>query len=419
MSCFNVDIFHLFEECFFVLGKVVIKVKIIIQKYGGTSMADANCIRNVAMKVIKEKRRGKAVIVVVSAQAGITDMLNEKAKEISSNPSKRELDMMLATGEQVSISLLAMAIHEMGEKGVSYTAQQVGIITDENYTNARIKNINSKKIMNELKDGKIVILPGFQGTTKNDEITTLGRGGSDTSAVAIGVAVNAEEVEIYTDVTGVYSADPRIVKNARKIDFISYDEMLEMAGSGAKVLHYRSVELAAKNNIKIHLRSSFDNSVGTIVKKEDKLMDSMNKAKITIGNIEDKSNNLTYIFNEIAKAKINVDIITQNQVGNNKICVSYIVDEEDYENAFKISEKFKDKFIGSYVKGNKDIAKISVIGIGMKSTYGVAAKVFSALADENIDIDMVSTSSINISCIVKKDDYMKALNIIHIKLLEE
>ena len=403
-------------------------MEIIIQKYGGTSMADANCIRNVAMKVIKERRRGKAVIVVVSAQAGITDMLNKKAKEISGNPSKRELDMMLVTGEQVSISLLAMAIHEMGEKAISYTAQQVGIITDENHTNARIKNINSKKIMNELEKGKIVILPGFQGITKDNEITTLGRGGSDTSAIAIGVALNANEVEIYTDVLGVYSADPRIVKNARKIDFISYDEMLEMAGAGAKVLHYRSVELAAKNNIKIHLRSSFDKSIGTIVKEEDALMENaeirgvahnIEKAKISIGNIEDKSNNLTYIFNEIANAKINVDIITQNHVGNNKICVSYIVDEEDYENALKISENLKNKFKGSYVKGNKDIAKISVIGIGMKSNYGVAAKVFSILANEDIDIDMVSTSSINISCIIKKVDFVKAISAIHFNLLDE
>ena len=403
-------------------------MEIIIQKYGGTSMADANCIRNVAKKVIEERRKGKAVIVVVSAQAGITDMLNNKAKEISNNPSKRELDMMLATGEQVSISLLAMAINEMGEKAISYTAQQVGIITDENHTNARIKNINSKIIMNELEKGKIVILPGFQGITKDNEITTLGRGGSDTSAIAIGVALNANEVEIYTDVLGVYSADPRIVKNARKIDFISYDEMLEMAGAGAKVLHYRSVELAAKNNIKIHLRSSFDKSIGTIVKEEDALMENaeirgvahnIEKAKISIGNIEDKSNNLTYIFNEIANAKINVDIITQNHVGNNKICVSYIVDEEDYENALKISENLKNKFKGSYVKGNKDIAKISVIGIGMKSNYGVAAKVFSILANEDIDIDMVSTSSINISCIIKKIDFVKAINAIHFKLIEE
>jgi len=402
-------------------------MEIIIQKYGGTSMADADCIRNVATKVIKERRKGKAVIVVVSAQAGITDMLNEKAKEISSNPSKRELDMMLVTGEQISISLLAMAIHEMGEKAISYTAQQVGIITDENHTNARIKNINSKKIMNELEKGKIVILPGFQGTTKDNEITTLGRGGSDTSAVAIGVAINANEVEIYTDVLGIYTADPRIVKNARKIDFISYDEMLEMAGAGAKVLHYRSVELAAKNNIKIHLRSSFDKVTGTIVKEEDALMEnaeirgvahSIKKAKISIGNIEDKSNNLTYIFNEIANAKINVDIITENHVGNNKICVSYIVDEEDYENALIISENLKNKFKGSYVIGNKDIAKVSIIGIGMKSNYGVAAKVFSILADENINIDMISTSSINISCIIKEVDFVKAINAIHFNLLE-
>lgn len=250
---------------------------LIVQKYGGTSVADTQRLRNVAQRVLDTVKEGNQVVVVLSAPAGMTDDLTRRAKEISKNPSQREMDMLLSTGEQISISLLAMALKDMGQDAISFTAHQIGIITDKAHTKAKIKSINSEKMQTELDAGKVVVVAGFQGMTENLDITTLGRGGSDTTGVALGVALNADSVEIYTDVDGVYTADPRIVKDARKIHCISYEEMLELAGSGAKVLHLRSVELAAKYGIKIHLRSTFVKEQGTIVKEED---DTMEKAVV-------------------------------------------------------------------------------------------------------------------------------------------
>ena len=397
-------------------------MNIIVQKYGGTSMADAKCVKNVANKVVETKKKGNKVVVVVSAPAGMTDDLVKRAKEVTEKPSGRELDMILATGEQISISLLAMAIKDLGEEAISFTSSQVGIITDGNHNKAKIETIETQKITEALNQNKVVIIAGFQGVTRNFEITTLGRGGSDTSAVAIGVALNATEVEIYTDVDGVYTADPRIVPNAHKISRISFEEMLEMAGSGAKVLHLRSVELAAKNHLPIHLRSSFTDTIGTYVTEEDEDMEDVlvrgvahttNNAKITLANVPHTSQNIAYIFEEISNHNINVDVITQNYVDKDNLTISYTVAEDDFDSALELANSIGEKVKAQSVFGSKDIAKVCIIGVGMKSAAGVASKVFRCLADENVEIDMVSTSDINISCIIRESDYQKAVIAIH------
>ncbi len=397
-------------------------MNIIVQKYGGTSMADAKCVKNVASKVVRAKQNGNKVVVVVSAPAGMTDELVKRAKEVTEKPSGRELDMILATGEQISISLLAMAIKDLGEEAISFTSTQVGIFTDDNHNKAKIETIETSKIMEALDANKVVIIAGFQGVTRNFEITTLGRGGSDTSAVAIGVALNASEIEIYTDVDGVYTADPRIVPNAHKIHKISFEEMLEMAGSGAKVLHLRSVELAAKNHLPIHLRSSFTDTIGTYVTEEDEDMEDVlvrgvahttNNAKITLANVPHTSQNIAYIFEEIAKKNINVDVITQNYVDKDKLTISYTVAEEDFDVALNLARQLGEKVDAQSVFGSKDIAKVCIIGVGMKSASGVASRVFRCLAEQNVEIDMVSTSDINISCIIRESDYQKAVIAIH------
>lgn len=385
-------------------------------------MADAECVKNVAKKVVNAKRSGCNVVVVVSAPAGMTDHLVKRAMEVTENPSGRELDMILATGEQISMSLLAMAIKELGEDAISFTSTQVGIYTDNNHNKAKIEEIDTTKIELALVDGKIVIVAGFQGITKDQEITTLGRGGSDTSAVAIGVALGASEVEIYTDVDGIYTADPRVVPDAKKIDRISFDEMLEMAGSGAKVLHLRSVELAAKNHLPIHLRSSFSDTIGTYVSDEEEKMEqvlvrgvahTINNAKITIANLENSSKNIATIFRTISNSNINVDVITQNYMSKERITISFTVALEDYVQALTISKRLGKNVGAEAVYGNDKVAKVSIIGVGMKSTPGVASRVFECLAINDVAIDMVSTSDINITCIVDQEDYAKAVRVIH------
>ena len=397
-------------------------MSIIVQKYGGTSMANSDCVKNVAEKVVRSKRSGHDVVVVVSAPAGMTDHLVNRAKEITDKPSGRELDMILATGEQISISLLAMAIKALGEEAISFTSAQVGIFTDENHNKAKIETIDTTKIIKALTEGKVVIIAGFQGVTKDLEITTLGRGGSDTSAVAIGVALKADEVEIYTDVDGIYTADPRVVPNAHKIHRITFDEMLEMAGSGAKVLHLRSVELAAKNHMPIHLRSSFNDEMGTYVMDEEENMEqalvrgvahTTNNAKITIANIENKPQNIATIFKTISDANVNVDVITQNVVDQNRITISFTVAEEEYDRALRLSNDLGKQLHAEAVYGTEDVAKVCIIGVGMKTTPGVASRLFQCLADQGVHIEMVSTSDINITCVVSKADYAKAVLAIH------
>lgn len=397
-------------------------MSIIVQKYGGTSMANSDCVKNVAEKVVRSKRSGHDVVVVVSAPAGMTDLLVNRAKEITDKPSGRELDMILATGEQISISLLAMAIKALGEEAISFTSAQVGIFTDENHNKAKIETIDTTKIIKSLTEGKVVIIAGFQGVTKDLEITTLGRGGSDTSAVAIGVALKADEVEIYTDVDGIYTADPRVVPNAHKIHRITFDEMLEMAGSGAKVLHLRSVELAAKNHMPIHLRSSFNDEMGTYVMDEEENMEqalvrgvahTTNNAKITVANIENKPQNIATIFKTISDANVNVDVITQNVVDQNRITISFTVAEEEYDRALRLSNDLGKQLHAEAVYGTEDVAKVCIIGVGMKTTPGVASRLFQCLADQGVHIEMVSTSDINITCVVSKADYAKAVLAIH------
>lgn len=397
-------------------------MSIIVQKYGGTSMANSDCVKNVAEKVVRSKRSGHDVVVVVSAPAGMTDHLVNRAKEITDKPSGRELDMILATGEQISISLLAMAIKALGEEAISFTSAQVGIFTDENHNKAKIETIDTTKIIKSLTEGKVVIIAGFQGVTKDLEITTLGRGGSDTSAVAIGVALKADEVEIYTDVDGIYTADPRVVPNAHKIHRITFDEMLEMAGSGAKVLHLRSVELAAKNHMPIHLRSSFNDEMGTYVMDEEENMEqalvrgvahTTNNAKITIASIENKPQNIATIFKTISDANVNVDVITQNVVDQNRITISFTVAEEEYDRALRLSNDLGKQLHAEAVYGTEDVAKVCIIGVGMKTTPGVASRLFQCLADQGVHIEMVSTSDINITCVVSKADYAKAVLAIH------
>ena len=403
---------------------------LIIQKYGGTSVADAVRVKEVAKRVLKYKNEGHDVIVVVSAPAGTTDSLIRRAYELSETPSKRELDMLLTSGEQISIASLAIAIEDLGKKAVSLNAFQVDFKTTDEHTKATILNINTDIIREKLSEGNVVVFAGFQGITENNEITTLGRGGSDTTAVALGAALKADEVEIYTDVDGVYTADPRVVKNPKKLNTISYQEMLEMAASGAKVLHPRAVEIAARYGIKIHLRSSFDDSTGTIVKeKGDEPMEQVkiigitstkNEGKITLSGVPDKPGIAAKVFSKLAKAKINTDIILQSSSVTKEFNnISYTVSIDDLKEAVEISQELKEELGAEGVSYDANIAKISAIGIGLKTHYETTAEIFDTLAENGINIDMISCSEINVSCIIKEEDVNKAVRALHEKFIEE
>jgi aspartate kinase, monofunctional class len=403
---------------------------LIIQKYGGTSVADAVRVKEVAKRVLKYKNEGHDVIVVVSAPAGTTDSLIRRAYELSETPNKRELDMLLTSGEQISIASLAIAIEALGKKAVSLNAFQVDFKTTDEHTKATILNINTDIIREKLSEGNVVVFAGFQGITENNEITTLGRGGSDTTAVALGAALKADEVEIYTDVDGVYTADPRVVKNPKKLNTISYQEMLEMAASGAKVLHPRAVEIAARYGIKIHLRSSFDDSTGTIVKeKGDESMEQVkiigitstkNEGKITLSGVPDKPGIAAKVFSKLAKAKINTDIILQSSSVTKEFNnISYTVSIDDLKEAVEISQELKEELGAEGVSYDANIAKISAIGIGLKTHYETTAEIFDTLAENGINIDMISCSEINVSCIIKEEDVNKAVRALHEKFIEE
>lgn len=403
---------------------------LIVQKYGGTSVADAVRVKEVAKRVLKYRKEGHDVIVVVSAPAGTTDSLIKRAFELSETPSKRELDMLLTSGEQISIASLAIAIEALGGKAVSLNAFQVKFKTTDDHTKATILDVDTDLIKEKLAEGNVVVFAGFQGITENNEITTLGRGGSDTTAVALGAAVKADGVEIYTDVDGVYTADPRVVKRPKKLKTISYQEMLELAASGAKVLHPRSVEIAAKYGIKIHLRSSFNDSIGTIVKEEgEKLMEkvkivgitsSKNEGKITISGLPDKPGSAAKVFLKLAKAKINTDIILQSSSVTKELNnISYTVKTEDLKEAVEVSEKLKEELGAEGVSYDDGVAKISVVGIGLKTHYEATAEIFDTLAENNINIDMISCSEINVSCIIKEKDVDKAVKALHKKFIED
>ncbi|MBO5955543.1 MAG: aspartate kinase [Clostridia bacterium] len=398
---------------------------IIVQKFGGSSVADAAKVNNVASRVVDTYRQGNSVVVVVSAQGDTTDDLIDKAYEINTNPSKREMDMLLSSGEQISIALLAMAIEKIGAPVISLTGWQAGFNTNSTAGNARINKIDTERIMAELDQKKIVIVAGFQGIDKYDNITTLGRGGSDTSAVAIAAAIHADKCEIYTDVDGVYTADPRIVKSARKLDEITYDEMLDLASLGANVLHNRSVEMAKKYGVKLEVKSSFQKIDGTIVKEavsvEKMLIRGVARdndvARIAIVGLEDKPGIAFKVFSLLAKKNINVDVILQSIGRGGKKDISYTVTKNHLSEALELLEAEKDSLCYEEVTHREDISKVSIVGAGMVNNPGVAAKMFEALYDANINIHMISTSETKISVLINVANAEKAVQAIHDKFL--
>lgn len=400
--------------------------KLIVQKFGGSSVANVDRIKKVAERVVSYRAKGNKMVVVVSALGDTTDELIGLADKINPNASEREMDMLLSTGEQISVALLAMAIHTLGRDAVSFTGAQVGIITDSNYTKARILKINADKIREALSAGKVVIVAGFQGVTPDHDITTLGRGGSDLTAVALATELKADECEIYTDVEGIYTTDPRIEPSAKKLKAITFDEMLEMASLGAQVMQARSIEVAKKFNVPLHVRSSFSLNPGTMIIKEVKRMEeavvtgvtiNKNEAKITICNVPDKPGVAARIFKELSFGGINVDMIVQNVSHTRRTDISFTVRQADVAKTIKLTKAAAEKLgiEAQDVIADTDIARVSVVGVGMKSHHGVAATLFETLADHSINIEMISTSDISISCIIKKKFAEKAVKSIHAK----
>ncbi len=387
------------------------KKALIVQKFGGSSVANVERIQNVAKRVVSYRKKGCDLVVVVSALGDTTDELIELANKINVDPSEREMDMLLSTGEQISVALLAMAVHKLGYEAISFTGAQVGIITDMNYTKARIIKINADKIHQALKDGKIVIVAGFQGVTLSHDITTLGRGGSDLTAVALATELRADECEIYTDVEGIYTTDPRIEPKAKKIDSITFDEMLEMASLGAQVMQPRSIEVAKKFNVPIHVRSSFSTNPGTMIIKEAKKMEgalitgvtlNKNEAKITICDVPDRPGVAAKIFQVLSDGGVNVDMIVQNVSHTRKTDISFTISKANVSKTIKLIKKICGDMGTGEILQDEDIARVSVVGVGMKSNPGVAAKMFGTLADNHVNIEMISTSDISISCVIKK-----------------
>ncbi|MFH1245819.1 MAG: aspartate kinase [Candidatus Omnitrophota bacterium] len=398
--------------------------KVIVQKYGGTSVADPERICKVAERIIKYRRKGYSMVVVVSALGDTTDELLDLAHKINDTPAEREIDMLISTGEQISVALLAMAIHKLGYEAISFTGAQVGIITDSTHTKARIIKINTTRIKKELAQKKIVIVAGFQGMDISREITTLGRGGSDLTAVALAQALKAKHCEIYTDVEGIYTADPRIVPCARKLQSVSYEEMLEMASLGAQVLQTRCVELAKKFNIPLTVRSSFSNKGGTMISPELKAMEAVvvsavtlnkNEIKITIRDVPDQPGAAAKIFKIIAQEGINVDMIVQNISRTGFTDLSFTVIKENLAKTLQIAQKASSQTGAGTVTADPDIARVAIVGVGMKSHSGIAASMFEALAENKINIEMIATSEISISCVIKKRNALRAVRAIHKK----
>ena len=395
---------------------------LIVQKYGGTSVATIDKIRHVAGRVVETKKAGNDMVVVVSAMAGETDRLVELAHQIVDKPDEREYDVMVSTGEQISIALLSMAIQDLGFRAVSFLGFQLKIITNSDFSRARIVSIDSEKITNELKNDSIVVVAGFQGIDEQENVTTLGRGGSDTTAVAVAATLKADVCEIYTDVEGVYTTDPNICPNARKLDRISYDEMLEMASLGAKVLHTRSVEFAKKHDVPIHVRSTFSKKPGTLVIKEDDTMEKVvvsgvtynkNEAKITIVKVPDKPGIASKIFKPISEANVNVDMIIQNVSEDGSTDLTFTVAESDFKKAIEVIKGVVQEIGAADVQYDKDIVKVSIVGVGMRSHAGVAAEMFTSLANEGINIMMISTSEIKISCVINAKYTELAVRVLH------
>jgi len=396
---------------------------LIVQKFGGSSVADAERIFNVANRIIDTKNEDNDVVVILSAQGDTTDDLIDKAKEINPKPSKREMDMLLSTGEQQSVALMAMALNQLGYNAISLNAFQVQLTTTSDYSNAKIKDIDTERIKRELSRDNIVLVAGFQGVNILNDVTTLGRGGSATTAVAIAAALNADACEIYTDVDGVYTADPRIVKDASKLEEISYDEMLELASLGSKVLHNRSVELAKKYHIPLVVRSSFNKVSGTVV-KEDSKMEKMlvsgvaadkEITRISLLNIEDTPGKAFEVFSILGRNDISVDIILQSIGRDGTKDISFTVAKSDAEAACEILEKYKDKIGVGTISLDDNVAKLSIVGAGMATHAGVASLMFEALYDARINISMISTSEIKISVLINKDDVELGMRAIHQK----
>ena len=399
---------------------------LIVQKFGGSSVADAKKIQNVCNVISRTYDAGNDVVVVLSAQGDTTDDLIEKAEEINPHASKREMDMLLSTGEQISISLAAMCLEKMGYPAVSLTGWQVGMQTSSDYSNARIRKVEGSRIRKELDKHRIVLVAGFQGINKYGDVTTLGRGGSDTSAVALAVALKADLCQIYTDVDGVYTTDPRLCPNARKLDEITYDEMLELASLGAQVLHNRSVELAKHYGVELEVLSSFSGNPGTIVKEAVKLektyisgvAQDKKIARIAVVGLEDTPGVAYKLFGLLAKNKINVDIILQSIGRHESKDISFTVSEKDAESCVKILNENKDYLKFDDIQVSTDVAKVSIVGSGMVNNAGVAAMMFEALYQSRINIHMISTSEIKISVLIDKADSEKALRAIHDKFFD-
>jgi len=395
---------------------------LIVQKFGGTSVGSTEKIKAVAKRVLEYQEQGNQMVVVLSAMSGETDRLTNLAQDIQKIPNRREMDMLLSTGEQVTIALFAMAVKEMGADAVSFLGDQIAIRTDNMHTKARIKNIDTEKILNNLEQGKIVTVAGFQGVTDDGDITTLGRGGSDTTAVALAAALKADACEIFTDVDGVYTTDPNICTKARKIDKISYDEMLELASLGAKVLDIRSVGLAKRYKVPLHVRSTFTKNEGTWVVEEDKIMESMlvsgvtynkNEARITIKNVPDQPGIAAKIFLPISDAGILVDMIIQNTSDSHLTDMTFTVMRSDYARAMEILKEVASEIGAESVTGDEDIAKISIVGVGMRNHSGIASTMFQILANEGINMEMVSTSEIKVSCVVAEKYTELAVRALH------
>lgn len=395
---------------------------LIVKKFGGTSVADKERIFNVAKRCIRDYQNGNDVVVVLSAMGKYTDELIAKAKEINPNPSKREMDMLFTIGEQMSVSLMAMAMDALGVRAISLNAFQVAMHTTSNYSNARLKKIDTERIRRELDDRKIVIVTGFQGINKYNDYTTLGRGGSDTTAVALAAALHADACEIYTDVDGVYTADPRLVPTARKLNAITYDEMLDLATLGAGVLHNRSVEMAKKYGVPLVVRSSLNESEGTVVKEVVKKMERMlisgvaldkDADRISVIGIKDVPGSAFKLFNTLAKKNINVDIIIQSVGREGTKDISFTVAHDNLKEAIELLEEYQEVLGFERVDYNCEVAKLSIVGAGMMSNPGVAAKMFECLYNQNVNINMIATSEIRITVLVNSEDAVRAMNAVH------
>ncbi len=397
-------------------------VSLVVQKFGGTSVADPDRIKSVADHIVRTRREGRDVVVVVSAMGRTTDELEALAHEVSEAPAARELDMLLTSGERISIALLCMAIIDRGEHAVSFTGSQAGILTDDAHQRAKILDVRADRLREALASGSIAVVAGFQGVSASADVTTLGRGGSDTTAVALAAALDADVCEIYTDVAGVFTADPRVVPKARKIDRVSYEEMLDMAATGGRVLALRSVEFARNYNVPIHVRSSFSWEPGTWVASEEQTMEQsvisgvthdISEAKITLTGVPDRPGIAGRLFRALADEAVNVDMIVQNVSTADRTDISFTVPREDLARALKVVETVSEELEASGFTHDADIGRVSLVGAGMKTNPGVAATMFETLAREKINIEMISTSSIRISCVVQAGDVERAVSVLH------